>query len=132
MQEDNNMNEIWKDVPGYEGFYSVSNFGRVKQLKDNRFGKFIDCDKIKKLTPDKDGYLRTSLTKDKKEKKFMVHRLVAMTFIPNPYNYPQVNHKDEVKNNNCVDNLEWCTEEYNANYGTRTERILESNKKSRG
>ena len=70
--------------------------------------------------------------KDKKEKKFMVHRLVAMAFIPIPNSYPQINHKDEVKNNNCVDNLEWCTEEYNANYGTRTERIIGSNKSSRG
>lgn len=115
--------EVWKDVPGYEGLYKVSSYGKVMSLKKNLFGKYVDCEKLLTPSEDKDGYLRLSLVKDKKEKKFMVHRLVAMAFIDNPENLPQINHKDEIKTNNSVDNLEWCTEEYNCNYGTRNDRI---------
>ena len=109
------IKEIWKDKKDYEGHYQVRNFGRVKSIK---FGKEI----IMNLNPNSSGYLLVNLCKDGTVKAFAVHRLVAEAFIPNPYNLPQVNHRDENKLNNNVDNLEWCTNEYNINYGTRTER----------
>ena len=107
--------EYWKPVVGYEGLYMVSNWGRVKSIK---FGK----ERILKPVTNSSGYLLVGLYKNNIEKKYSVHRLVAEAFIPNPYNLPQVNHRDENKLNNNVDNLEWCTNEYNINYGTRTER----------
>ena len=107
--------EIWKPIKGYEGLYMVSNWGRVKSIK---FGK----ERILKPVTNSSGYLLVGLYKNNIEKKYSVHRLVAEAFIPNPYNLPQLNHRDENKLNNNVDNLEWCTNEYNINYGTRTER----------
>lgn len=106
--------EEWKDIDGYEGLYQISNLGRVKSLK---FGK----EKILKPKKGK-GYLRIGLCKKGKYKHYYVHRLVASTFIENPYNLPQVNHKNEDKTNNSVDNLEWCTSKYNINYGTGHKR----------
>lgn len=116
------MNEEWRDIEEYEGLYQVSNLGRVKSLK---FGK----EKILKFGKHKKGYLLVCLCKDGKQKMFQVHRLVAIAFIPNPNNYQEVNHKDENKENNCVENLEWCTREYNVNYGTRTEKCVEKSSK---
>lgn len=107
--------EIWKNIEGFENLYQVSNYGRVKSLK---YGK----EKILKPFKDKDNYLRVILCKQGKPKLYLIHRLVAQAFIPNPNNYPQVNHKDEVKTNNCVSNLEFCTAKYNINYGTRTKK----------
>lgn len=110
------IQEIWKDIPGYEGLYQISNLGNIKSF----------CRKntiIRKATNDGYGYLQLCLTKNKKIKEHKVHRLVAEAFIPNPENLPQINHKDENKHNNCVDNLEWCSAEYNINYGTRNEKI---------
>lgn len=105
------MIEEWKDISGYEGLYEVSNLGRVR-----RNGKI--------LKPLKDsGYLRAHLSKNGIAKKVLIHRLVAFAFIPNPNNYPEINHKDEDKTNNTVENLEWCSREYNINYGTRNERV---------
>ena len=109
------LNEIWKPIKGYEGLYEVSNFGRIKSI---RFGK----EKIMKLQLKKNNYLDISLTKDGKTKRFLIHRLVAEAFIPNPDNLPEVNHKDECKTNNNVNNLEWCDRVYNINYGTCIER----------
>lgn len=109
------MIEIWRDIPGYEGKYQVSNTGEIRSLK---FGKI----KILKQYTDKCGYNFLILSENGKRKNYFVHRSVAMTFIPNPNNLPQVNHKDENKANNCVDNLEWCSRKYNMNYGTRNER----------
>ena len=109
------MEEIWKDKKDYEEHYQVSNCGRIKSIK---FGK----EKILKLIKDKDGYLQVTLCKNGIQKNYKVHRLVAEAFLPNPDNLPQVNHKDENKLNNNVDNLEWCTNEYNINYGTGIER----------
>ena len=108
--------EIWKPILNYEGLYEVSNWGRVKSLK---FGK----ERILKPGTNKYGYLIVILCKNGKVKSFSVHRLVAEAFLPNPHNYPCVNHKDECKTNNNVNNLEWCTYTYNNNYGTKIERI---------
>ena len=111
--------EIWKDIAGYEGKYQVSNLGRVKSLHYNKTNK----ERLLTLG-DFRGYLHVGLSKYSHKKMFYIHRLVAQAFIENPYNFPQVNHKDEDKTNNCVDNLEWCTAKYNSNYGTSRERML--------
>lgn len=114
------MKEIWRDIEGFGDCYQVSNRGIVKSLK---FGK----ERIMKARKNKSGYLSVVLYKDGKKKQLIVHRLVAQAFIPNPYNLPQVNHKDEIKSNNMVENLEWCSRSYNINYGSRTKRMVESN-----
>ena len=112
------MEEVWRDVFGYEGLYQVSNKGNVKSLNYRHTG----VSKI--LTPEKDrnGYLTVALYNNGIKKRKSVHRLVAEDFIPNPNNLPHVNHKDEDKENNTVENLEWCSIEYNINYGTRNKR----------
>lgn len=117
------MNEIWKEIPGYEGYFEVSNLGnfrskdRIVKYKQNGTrlypGKLLKCEQMQ------DGYQRIVLMKEAKKKRFMCHRLVALTFIPNPDNLPQVNHKDGVKNNNCVDNLEWCTQSENEQHSVK-------------
>lgn len=103
-----------RDVKGYEGLYAVTSCGKVWSYKSKRF-----------LTPYTDGrgYLQVKLFKDNEEKQYKIHRLIAMAYIPNPENLPQINHKDENKTNNCLQNLEWCNAKYNNNYGTRIEKI---------
>lgn len=115
------MKEVWKDVVGYEGLYQISNTGKVKSLP-KWAGKSLRKERILKTPPDKDGYIKVVLCKNNKTRFLSVHRLMAEVFIPNPNNFPQINHKDENKQNNNLDNLEWCTCKYNINYGTRTER----------
>lgn len=105
--------EEWKDIEGYEGLYQVSNQGRVKNVMR---------DKLRASHNNGCGYLMILLCKDGKKKPFYVHRLVAQEFIPNPDNLPEVNHKDECKTNNVVENLEWCSSRYNMNFGTARER----------
>lgn len=123
---DTNMEECWKPVEGYEGLYEVSNLGRVRSLTriavtysnggtQVRKGR-IRCGTIDKST----GYARLLLCKEAVQKSFNIHRLVAIAFIPNPYNKPQVNHKDGNKANNRVDNLEWCTVKENARHAIDT------------
>lgn len=112
--------EIWKDIVGYEGLYQVSNLGRVKRVSryvDHKDGKheFLK-EKILKTSIDK-MYERVGLMKNGKRIKYFIHRLVAIAFIPNPFNFPEINHKDENKLNNNVSNLEWCTRSYNCKYG---------------
>ena len=106
------MEEIWKDIDGYEGLYQVSNFGNVKRL-DYRFTKedYILTPKINKK-----GYLWVALFRDSKYKCFLIHRLVGNAFIPNSDGLPFINHKDEDRTNNRVENLEWCTPSYNVRY----------------
>lgn len=111
------MQEVWKDIPDYEGLYQVSNLGRVKSLQRK------NQEQLKTQRINKQGYLMTQLWKNNICRTKRTNRLVAQAFIPNPNNLPQVNHKDENKLNNCVSNLEWCTDEYNKNYGTRNIRI---------
>lgn len=110
--------EQWKPVEGFEN-YEVSNLGRVKSLNYNR----TDKERILKPKKEKNGYLRVCLCRNGKHKWLSVHRLVAIAFIPNPEGFEQVNHKDEVKTNNCVSNLEFCDAKYNNSYGTRMERV---------
>lgn len=113
------MTEIWKAI---DDRYSVSNLGRVKSNYANK-------ERILKPFANKDGYLIVDIRHPNFRKSMQIHRLVAMAFIPNPDNLPEVNHKDEDKTNNCIDNLEWCTTKYNCNYGTRNERKAENCKK---
>lgn len=114
------IKEIWKDKKDYEGHYQVSNCGRVKSIK---FGK----ERILKPFTDGRGYLYVNLCKNNKQKTYKVHRLVAEAFLPNPNNLPMINHRDENKSNNSVNNLEWCDVKYNNTYGTRIERVSEKN-----
>ena len=104
--------EVYKQIIGYEGLYEVSNLGNVKSLN------YLHTGQEKLLSPafDKDGYLLVVLSKNGEKKTCKVHRLVAQAFLPNPNNYPEINHKDENKLNNSVNNLEWCTAQYNHDY----------------
>ena len=117
--------EIWKIINGYEN-YMISSFGRVKSLDRYVRGKnnsiYIKKGKLLKLYTDKDGYQTVMLYHNNKKKLLKVHRLVAEAFLDNPNNLSQVNHKDENKLNNSVENLEWCDAKYNVNYGTAIER----------
>ena len=135
------MLEIWRtavyDGDIYEGLYKVSNFGRILSLNYNKTGKA----KLRTPVEDKDGYLKVGLSKNGKRKTCLVHRLVAQTFIPNPENLPEVNHKDEDKTNNFVflnedgsidkekSNLEWKNHRDNINHGTHNERSAKTRSK---
>lgn len=119
------MKEIWKDIKGFEGLYQISNLGKVKSLSKYKKHSYnsIAFLKEKILKPlDINGYQRVILRKDNKSFNKFIHQLVAEMFIDNPKNYKEVNHKDENKTNNRVDNLEWCSHKYNINYGTGNQR----------
>lgn len=107
--------EKWVDVIGYDGLYSVSDLGRVAS---HHHGKY----RILRPRVGKKGYCRVNLSKDGIVKTFKVHTLIAKHFMPNPLGLTEVNHKDEDKSNNRVDNLEWCSRKYNVNYGTGISR----------
>lgn len=113
------MEEIWKDIKGFEGLYQVSNIGIIKSMKKNT---------IRTLSKSHNGYFMVVLRNNGKQKGLRVSRVVATAFIDNPHNLPCVNHKDENKLNNNVDNLEWCTHKYNNNYGTVIERNSKKNR----
>lgn len=111
---------VWRPIENYEGIYEISRDGKIRR---------VDTGNILRGYLGPDGYKRVGLTVNCKTKVFLVHRLLAIAFIPNPYNYPCINHKDENKSNNALDNLEWCTHRYNLNYGTHNERANETRKK---
>lgn len=112
------MKEVWKPIKGFEGLYEVSSIGRVRSLNYRQTGKSKEL-----AFEEVGGYLRVSLSK-KGEARFrpLVHRLVAEAFLPNLNEYPQVNHIDEDRANNYVNNLEWCSAKYNINHGTAIQR----------
>ena len=112
--------EYWMPISGFEGLYEVSNLGRVKSLP-----RATTSGRILKSSSNGMGYQHIVLTKNGKQKDFYVHRLVAEAVLPNPENLPEVNHKSEDKTDNRVENLEWCTKDYNLKYGTAQQRSLE-------
>ena len=115
------MKEIWKDIIGFEGIYEISNLGRIRRIKTGRILS----------TRRSDGwYITVTLYKDKKRYGKSLHRLVAETFVHNPYNLPEVNHIDEDKTNNRADNLEFCDRKYNNNYGSRMDKIRDTKLKN--
>lgn len=131
------MKEIWKDIPDYEGFYQVSNLGNILSLNYKRTKR----PRLKKPTKHNTGYMVVVLYANKKHKQYLVHDLVMETFSPDKSNFKsmpcedrckidlnklEINHKDENKLNNNLDNLEWCTRKYNSNYGTRISRVIAS------
>lgn len=109
--------EEWRAVPGYEGLYEVSDIGNVRNVRRN---------KLLRLTKTNNGYIQVSLFKNGIKTGLKVHRLVAQAFLPNPDNLPMINHKDENKTNNRVENLEWCTAKYNNNYGSRKDKVRDT------
>ena len=121
------MEEVWKDVEGYEGLYQVSNLGNIRSMPR----KWCKTKSVKILEPivRKDGYMQITFSKEGISENFLIHRLVANAFIPNIDNLPQINHIDEVKSNNNSKNLEWCTSLYNNNYGTKIQRTIDKNNK---
>lgn len=119
-------NVIWKDIPEYEGLYQISNYGEVLRLQSYDSRGHLRNSKIRKPRITKDGYMQVGLHKNGKETKFLIHKLVALSFLPNPYNYEEINHKDENKSNNYVSNLEWCSHKYNVNYGSAQERRVKT------
>lgn len=124
------MNEIWKNISGYEGYYQISSLGEVRGLerkvKSSRStsGYRTVKSKIIKARIDKYGYKTVILRKNNKDQHFTIHRLVATHFIENPSNLPSINHKDENKLNNIYTNLEWCTVGYNNLYNDRQNKIV--------
>lgn len=119
--------EEWKSIPGYDGKYEISNYGRVKSYQYCKKQKTNE----RILVPCKQqtGYTSVNLYKDRKIKTLHIHRLVAEAFIPNPDNLPVINHKDENRENNYVENLEWCTHAYNLSYNGTRERIAQKTRK---
>ena len=118
-------NEVWKDIPNYEGIYKVSNIGRIKMLERNivdSWGRKVH--KKEHILKPRTGnrYYMIALYKNRKREDLLIHRIVAETFIPNPENKPFINHKDENCFNNSVENLMWCTQKENMNWGTAIDR----------
>lgn len=114
------MNEEWKDIKGFEGLYQVSTMGNVRKLRF--INNYVNKEKVFSVTPQPNGtgYLKVMLWKESKHQQKLVHRLVAEAFIDNPEGKLFVNHKDGVKTNNRLDNLEWCTGSENMHHAFRT------------
>lgn len=118
--------EVWRDIEGYEGLYQVSSWGNVKSLGNGKSNNKNYCkERILKAGKAKIGYLYVYLMKDGVGKTCRVNRLVAKAFLPNPSNLPIINHKDENKLNNNVNNLEWCSYSYNNTYNNKAKKIGE-------
>ena len=118
------MREIWKDIKGYEGLYQVSNNGNIRACKKVDLRGWNRKERSMSAQISDHGYYSIILHKDYIKRSFLVHRLVAEAFIENPNEYPVINHKDEDQLNNNMDNLEWCTQKYNVNYGTSQARRI--------
>lgn len=126
--------EVWKAVPQFEGLYEVSNTGKIRSV--DHYTYFIRCGqpakriskgKELKCPTSKDGYVTVHLCPGNGTRhRTYMHRIVAKAFIPNPENFPVVNHKNEIRDDNRVENLEWCTQEYNLKYGNHIQRVSES------
>ena len=127
--------EKWRDIPDYEGLYQASSYGRIKasaRTINYQNGKIVQRkERIMSLIKGYGEYLTIGLCKNKKRHLCYVHRLIAITFIPNPSNLPYINHKDENKYNNKVDNLEWCTQSYNTKYNNAMRRRLDTRFKNK-
>lgn len=126
------MREIWRKIKGFEGFYSVSNYGKVKHDKTESkagTGNYARQEHILKQRKNNAGYMLVDLYKGNKRHQMLVHRLVATAFLDNSLNYNVVNHKDENPMNNKVENLEWCSQKYNMNYGACACKIGKANSK---
>lgn len=125
--------EIWKDIKGYEEYYKISNYGRIyskeRFVKTCGNGRRIVGGRIVNPVKCTNGYLEVQMHIKGKVIIKLLHRAVAEAFLPNPDNLPEVNHKDEDISNNTLQNLEWCTSKYNANYGTRNKRFGQKFKK---
>lgn len=136
------LNEEFRDINGYEGLYQVSNYGRVKSLqKYNAISKkYYNREKILKNLPHKGGYLKVGLNKDGKKKCHLIQQIVGKTFIPNPNNLLEINHKDTNKYNNMFFNLEWCTRSENMKHAfengkcnsqlSHLKKVIQNNKKA--
>lgn len=109
-----------KDIKNYEGKYAITDGGQVYSYRRNKFMK---------LDITKNGYVRVGLYDNGKTIHYLIHRLVAEAFLPNPNDLPCVNHKDENRQNNILSNLEWCSYEYNNTYGTRIEKAVKAKSK---
>ena len=120
--------EVWKGVVGYEGLYQVSDKGNVFSVERIARGRKRGGFTLKPRY-DRDGYFRVTLYKNGIKKNKYIHRLVAEAFVPNPKKYLEVNHLDEIKGNNYVENLEWCSARHNTNHGTRNRRISQTKSK---
>lgn len=123
------IDEVWKPIKYYEGLYEISSLGRIRSLDHLRqTGRSAYIQKGKEIKlglNGKTGYLIVSLSKNGTSTTYRVHKLVAETFLPNPNNYKCVNHINEVKTDNRIDNLEWCSHKYNSNYGNRNKKIAD-------
>lgn len=125
--------EVWKDIAGYEGLYQVSNLGRIKSIgrhTRNRYGLMWKPGRVLNAAKDNKGYLTVVLCDNKKRHTFKVHKIVATTFILNPERKPQVNHIDGNKQNNRVDNLEWCSQSENMSHAWETGLQKRTHKKN--
>lgn len=139
------MKRIFKDIRNYENIYKVSNYGEIMRTSSYDSRNHLRKARIKKTRKTNDGYLQVGLYLNGKETKYLIHQLVAETFLdksdfkympdenPNEINLEtlEINHKDENKENNSVSNLEWCSHKYNINYGTAQKRRLISWQKKR-
>lgn len=124
------MEEVWRPVKEFEGYYEVSNYGNVRSVDRwvirGNGRNYLKRGNIISMHKRNNGYFQVSLNREGTHKNAYVHRLVAQAFLPNPNNLPCVNHKDEDKSNNRASNLEWCTHKYNNNYGEHNTKISKS------